>query len=663
MARTKRRASRPTADRLEGRIVLDASAWIAADGLLTIGIPAGDVMRLTIARDGGSYTFAADPADGDRIDLVANAAGLVATGSGTGELRASGISGIRVTVGSASNVNLISSDVSTTMVLATVGAQVTLGGGPGTLGLAAITAPVHVDASATSLAPGASTRLTLLDSESTATAYPTVTADPPAASKFTMTLDAIAATRGFGGLTYAGLTGADVVEVVAGTSAEFLVDDGHGRASMRLVGAPGQVSIFDVRASGGPIRIVPGTFADLVTVSAAGSTSGVAGDVTIGPDSPGEWRADVRVDDSAGAVARDARFAAGDDGPLRTADLSGALAGGARVRLVDGFTGELDYRAPAGPDNAMSVDLSGRTPFANDALIAMPDWPMPRPQGRLAYDGGSGAAGRLTIVGRPEGAGFMSERTFAEPAGRMSFSYFYAGAIGPGLTTEGTTGRAWIQASDVAEVVDLAPVDYLSFETTAAAPGAFLIRDGAVEGGYQTLRFESAAFPTVSAANKEHAQITDARLAPTLDYKAGAPVAGLSGLLLPWNVTRLSDPPGVGITVGPWYEDPPPPVLPEPEPVDPVPPEGAPPATEPTPPPAPPASGAEAAPAPAPDVLLLSIAGPRFGTAMRRGAAVAVDAARRAGSNPLAALRAERLAAFRAQRLARLAWLRASRGA
>lgn len=675
MVRTKRRASRPTADRLEGRIVLDASAWIAADGMLTISIPAGDVMGLTIARGGGGYTFAADPADGDRIDLVANAAGLVATGSGTGELRVSGISGIRVAIGSASTVNLISSDVSTTMVLATAGAQVTLGGGPGTLGLADITAPVHVDASATSLETGTSTRLTLRDSESTATAYPTVTAAPPAASKFTMTPDAIAASRGFGGLTYAGLTVADVVEVVAGTSAEFLVENGQGGAATRLVGAAGQTSIFDVRASGGPLRIVPGTYADVVMFSADGSTAGVSGDVTIGPDSPGEWGAKVRVDDSAGTAARDARFAAGDDGPLRTADLSGALAGGARIRLVDGFTGELSYRAPAGLDNAMTVDLSGRTPFTNDSLIAMREWPMSRPMGVLSYDGGSGAAGRLTIVGRPDGAGFLSERTFDDSAGGMSFSYFYAGAIGANLTTEGITGRAWIQASGVAEVVDLVPVDVLSFEATGAAPAEYLVRDGAVESGLQTLRLESSKSIPLSLANKTAVWMTDARMKPTLDYHASEPVAGLPRLTLPWNATTLAAPPGSAVFLNSWYEYPSPPPLGSPG--DPIPTEpwewpDTPMPTEPfppespgwgSPPPTPPTPEVEEFQAPASDVDLMFVLGRRFGATMRRGTAAVATSARPASprAERLAAFRAERLAAFKAQRQARHSWLRASR--
>lgn len=623
MPKTRRRGGRPRprVERLEGRIVMDASATIGADGLLMIEVADGDATRLVVSESGGTAVIATAPGDGDRIDLVANAAGLTATGSGTGELRVSGITGLKFAVGPGSKVDLTA-------------------------------ASVHISFA---LRP--------------ATAY-------------TVTDAGIATSAGENIVSFAGLTADDAVELVAAPWSTFVVDaPAPGGPALRLVGAAGVATAFDVRRTAEPVHIVPGSGSDAIRLGADGSTAGILADVTIGPDSPAEWRANVTVDDAGGAAARDARFAAGDDGPLLPAVLSGALAGDARVLLVRGFTGKLYHRAPAGKDNVMTVDLDGRSPFTDESLIVPLEWPIANIGTQLVYDGGSGAASRLVVVGRPQGPNFMTQRSFAAYwNGGATLSYAYWGVE--------ATGRAWIDSSGVAEIVDLVPTEYYSFEYWGKTPSPqVLIRDGAVEGGFQTLRFESrtdpSAFVPMSIANKADVSSSTSPvwtpLAEVLDYRAEAPVAGLSRLQLKQDGTIVAAPPGADATISvPWFTpEPLPEDLPPPPTHDPAPPEWRPIDPPPTPgqPVDPPIPGQpiEPIPPPSPDVVPqpgFFIIG-RFGGTLRQGPSFATtqaaDAPRRTvqqpGTNRFATLRAERLAAFRAQRQARLQWLRSSRGA
>ena len=230
--RRARRRATPTAERLENRTVLNASISIDADGLLTVDVGSPDYTNLMISTSDGGYRFSSP---WYAVDVVENAAGLATEGSGTKDLWVAGITGLTVNANWDAALNLVSTDVPTTFHIRYDWVLITLGGDYGTDGLKGITAPVVIDAPYDLNQPYATTVLKLMDRGSH---EPTT---------YTVASDAIAATGGFGGVSYSGL---DSVEIV-GASAEGRFDVKSTHAGRTTITASGEQSEFDVDATVG----------------------------------------------------------------------------------------------------------------------------------------------------------------------------------------------------------------------------------------------------------------------------------------------------------------------------------------------------------------------------------------------------------------------------
>ncbi|WP_165249291.1 hypothetical protein, partial [Paludisphaera soli] len=583
---------------LEGRIVLDASASIDAAGLLTVAIPGSASMsRIEVSVSDGDYLLTTGSGSYDEFRLVANDAGLATVGDGTGSFRVRGITGLAFDAAQDMTILVFSSAVPTRFDVRSDAFQVILGGGYGTNGLKDVTGPVVFEvAELDGQSPSRRARLVLDDSGSSQ------------AAEYTITSDAVAATGGFGGVTFARIDDL-VVEGPAASegTTRFDVRSTHS-GSVQLSAPSSWRVVFDVDAdvapderppyhpwesggnrpwwddvlvlSGGgattynikrtPSRISIGNLNGdgVVNLTRDGSTAEIRHDVTISPLAGGVgwdeyWRGRIVIDDSAGTVARDARFFVSPVNPFsyyfhpRLSTLAGVTGEGAslRIDLAQDFGGEIVYKAPRGLGNALEIDLAvyGPLPLGAD--------------GKLIYDGGwtgpGDPASRLTLVDRPRTEG-------PAPPPPLPFSREDHVATGPGSGVIAFSARVafsprpWgavaYEGLSPGSIVDLVPIEqYYTFDYQGAADPGFLVAAGPpTEGGEGTLLIGSRAdrptFVATTIANKADVVIMTrgaGDLASRVDYASEAPVAGLDSLTIVTSgndpVDVIAAPPGVEV--------------------------------------------------------------------------------------------------------------------
>jgi hypothetical protein len=617
-ARRVGRRATPKAEILEVRTVLNASVLIDAGGILTLDVGSPDYTTLTIEHVDGGYRLSS-PYDGYAVDLVKNAAGLPVQGSGTNDFRVAGITGLTVNANWDATLNLVSSDVPTTFHVKYDSAWITLGGGAGTVGLRGITAPVVVVSEYDLNQLHTLTHLTLMDRGS---------AEP---TDYTITSDAVAATGGFGGVSYHGL---DDLEVVgASAPVRFGVESTH--AGVTRITASGGRSVFDVDATVGPderppldptgaaliegsewdvrgqlvligsdgentfnvertptpVRIIPtGLVHNVVNLTRDGSTAGITHDVVIGadppigwPEPPSGWVCEIVVDDSAGAVARDARYAASDhvvflkERQLKIRDstsaLTGVAGGDAQIHTTRHLSGTVLYKAPKGLANTMTVDLDERSPLPEGASWDSADI------GAFAYDGGFSGGGdpesRLFVVGAPTFSGWPTDDPFTSERHVVDATGFGTLAFAQDSGVRGAISYAGLSPFGLLDLVPVA--DYVLDYQGAADPGVVIRSGETTPDGAPTLSVGSQAVPQafsgVTVANKANVTIrtngtTD--LATTIDYTADAPPAGLASLTIVTSpndaVDAAGTPPGAAFVVEASAEPRPAPIAPPEDP-------------------------------------------------------------------------------------------------
>jgi len=632
--------------------MLDASIDVV-DGVLTIRMmPGYAVDSLKVSVDDGVYTFRTlGPI------VVHDDGGLAVSASGPGTATAAGIDALAiVTSGPLGQVTVESTDVPTDIRVESRSTSLQLGAPTLPGGLSKLTGPVSIEVVGDDVADA---WLTLSDDG----------AEGP--NDYTITADAVAATGGFGGLTYSGVTylglsGSKtgpgqgpsryaILGVADGVQTYVASHEAEGGRSEFVVDAPGEApgaSLVVMAGSGEATLAVENVAASFVyqawqgrsrvTISDGGATGGVRGKVVLAADLRGVL--DVLVDDSAGTTARDATLAVDPEQPaVGWLRLDGAAGPGGSIQVLARRAERIEYRAPRGLDNALAVDFG-----VGD--------PLPLLAGReFAYDGGfdgsPGVASRLTLVGAPPAGPFATQvHETAGAGGTIAFGRDGgpAGVIAyAGLSPDALTDRV--------------AADEYTFRYRGAGDPDLAITAGAEPG---TLAIGSRAVPPafsgVTLANKAHVVVDTGgvgNLATTIDYAGTTPVDGLESLTLVTSpndpATPVATPPGATFAVEatapprptaisapaePITSAPPPALEPAPEPVGP----GLP-GAGPTPPPPSPALGAAFV--------------ARFGGAMRAGPA-ATQAA-----SPFRNLRAARLAqwaALRARRLERLEAFRAT---
>ncbi|MDG3007819.1 hypothetical protein [Paludisphaera mucosa] len=667
-ASARRRRRVLTLERLEAREVLNASIAIDADGGLTYRTEedgAHDRVRISVAGD--VYTFASDQV----IELVENAAGLEVD-DGTFTVSVKGISRLAIDArDSTGRVLLASTNVPTSIHALLAMTDVQLGDGASPEGLTALTAPITYT-SDTDIG-----RIGLVDSGSTR------------AADYVVASDSIAATGGFGGLTFSRvfmLTVEGASTEAGGTSNYYVpyvpgmstVDvHSHGQAGSRsvftvdpetssdtggvgLIGSKGTDEIL-VGRTPSRMLIASGGGHSTVTLSDHGSTAGIRHPILFRELGGGTM--DLVVDDSAGDVPRDATFRVATNG-LWADSLALEGFGGEGAVLFFWIGAGIDYRAPRGLDNSLTVG-GERGGLATNSLV---------------YDGGSyegsGSSSRLTLVGAPSSTLIYDREVHATAgpdAGEMTYEYTPTWTQLPTVVQ-----RVAYRGVAGGGVVDLIPaVDYVLAYRGGPDPGV-AISAGASPGTLTIAsRSTPPAFAATTVANKTNVTVdtngTQDDHATLVDYAAGDPVLGLASLTIVTSpndaVATTATPPGAAFAVETTADPRPVVVAPPPEsttveppPAEPVAVEPAPPASPPavpapiveTPPAAPvvvePTAPAPAADSPAPAQNVGLGLATRFGTRLRTS-----DAGRASTPGDSPALR------FRTARLAQLAALRLRR--
>jgi hypothetical protein len=578
--RAKRRAT-PGAERLEGRVVLNASVSIDAGGMLTLEIPEVGSSSVRISESNGEFLFETQPLSYIGFDLAENTAGLATSGDGTESFRVAGISGLTIDLDAFESVHIVSDDVPTTIHIRDPFANVVLGGGYGTNGLKDVSAPIVVEASGfDERVTGIGTRLSLLDSGSSD------------ASDFTITGHSVEATGGFGGVVYSRL---DFLEIDGPSASEGVTrfDIRSTSSGYTSISAPSCAHVvFDVDAdvapderppiaewdtnpvpwfdnalylSGGgetaynikktptPVWIVPTYIHDVVNLTRDGSTAGIRHDVTIDPryQSPDSWRARIVIDDSAGTVARDASFST-DAFFHGVSTFAGVAEDGGRIRLGPDFEGDVVYNAPRGLGNVLTVDMH------SDKLAVS----------SLSYDGGASAAtdpeSRLILndEARPNDpwnvSNFAIVRETSTPTGAGAGSLAFETPNPLAFPVWKTLDYRGLSPGGIVDLVHA--TTYIFDYQGDADPGVAITAGEETADGDPTLlltsRNASPAFAAATIANKADVIIHTngtGDLSTTVDYAGAAAPAGLESLLV---VTGANDqvdvaaaPPGVPVDV------------------------------------------------------------------------------------------------------------------
>ncbi|WP_165246997.1 hypothetical protein [Paludisphaera soli] len=654
--RARSRRTSPRAESLEGRLLLNASFDVDADGLLSIVMQPGlGLNSLQVSVSEGVYTFATE----EPIDVVDDGGLVEVAGAGTTTATASGITGIAVaTYGHDAKILVASTDVAMRIRMQSRFNVVGLGAWLEPTGLSKLTGPisVEVDDDAVDFIDS----ILIIDDRG-----------PAGPQDYTIRAGAVSATGGFGGVTYAGFDSVDVqgaqtgpedgpsrytiLGIADGSSLSIASNESEGGRSEFVVDAPAAkdaslglrpnfgASVFEVRNTPGPTGIYAWQSAALVVVSDGGSTAGVRGELSLGADIYGSL--DVLVDDSAGTVARDARLAVFPEAPgLNRVDLAGASGPDGLIRTFGIKASQIAYKAPRGLANTLTVDFGAGDPFPS-----LGDRTLEYDGG---YDGAPGVESRLRLVGDSPLGPFRSQSHEADgpDSGSIAFAR-EAGLVGV-LAYSGVSPGG---------LVDTVAADVYTFRHRGAADPGVSISAGAEPG---TLAIASRAIPTAFAATTiaGKAQVVVrtggvGSLATTVAYDAATPVVGLGSLTIVTSpnddVNVAATPPGAAFLVETTDDPRPVAVAPPPESTIPSPPAG-PIAAEPAPPPTDPVEQPTPTAPSAPEVLGPSAAS--LGAAMRNGPVA------RWRASPFRNLRAARLAqlaALRARRFERLGALRA----
>jgi len=522
--RVMRRRRRETLRRIEGledRTLMAAAINIDAAGFLTYDTDAAVPESLTVSVSGATYTFASS----EMINLDSNVAGLTVVGAGTNLVTVVSPIGLQLDVnGDMSTVTLESTNVATGITLYSSFNDVTLGSAASLVGLDSLASAVTVSEDS-DLDDNA---LTLIDTGLIETSV-----------IYNVTATTIARV-GFGGLTYSGLeeltlrgaTGAvgqtntynvsgtadgtatwlddsanagDSTFNVTGTSA--IVDEA---TSLRIQGGQGD-SAFNVSAASSAVNVWAGVGDNLLTLTSSGSTSNIAGAVTV--FNALDSAVDVLVDHSAGTADTAWNLVMVSEGELEYAQLTGFSVGGA-LNFAPTAVDQVTLRNAVGQTNSLRVDFGAGNP-----LPAQP----------LSYDGGwsspSAAKSDLILVGDPEVAIVDEVHTPSGPsAGAISFEDVDAAATSISYTS--------ISPNSVYDT--LVAVDYTFVYAGAVGVEVLAGENSASTGNVQTLLIASAAatpeFADTHLGNKANvtvSQVAGGDQSTVVNYGLATPVAGL----------------------------------------------------------------------------------------------------------------------------------------
>lgn len=487
-ARGSRRL-RPLAEPLEGRALLAASIGLDAEGVLTYRTDGDPGFKVTISASEGSYLVEAD----QPIQVVEGDV----TGGGSTVVAAAGVSRLVVeTGGHGARVWIKALDVPADVRVDSMFSQVILGAWDSPAGLSAVTAPVVVTA-------GPNIRDARVD---------VVDYGSPRPAEYTITADAVAATGGFGGVTFSGLTylgvdgsstgpGTDpsrfnILGVPDGTSVGVISRETAGGRSVFVLDAAepatdGSVNMqnqhgeatFLIRKTASPVGFTAFGEAVHVVASDDGSTAGIRHAVHVVSV---VWTpVDLVVDDSAGDAARDATLAVWSESPLqRDGKLLGAAGPGGEIRYTSPGLTSVAYKGARGRAGSFTVDIDGGESF-------------PDMGGRtIAYDGGydGTAGGRLTIRGTPpEGPAAAEVHTAAAP-GAGSLAFTFAGDASGLLEYSGLAPDG---------LIDLVPALSYRFEYRGPGEALATITDGTTPGESTIASGATPpAFTTTTISNK-----------------------------------------------------------------------------------------------------------------------------------------------------------------
>jgi len=513
-------------ERLEDRTMLNASIDIDAAALLTYNTDPAAVESLQVAVTGNVYTFFSNT----NIDIASNVPGLTIINPGTPLVTVTGITGLTVDMGFASDeLRVISSNVPTAINMNASDGYARLGD-PSTLsGLGAITSPVTV------IGPGVGTP-GMLDLEDVGSS---------ASVGYDIAATTITANNGFGGLTYSGVQSlrlggatsgsgntftvvstADGVATtishasIQGTGA-FLVESTSAAAGslLNLVGAPTSLvqNTYQIRGASTDVTIVGGLGPNDVTIG--GGLVGVAnvgGAVTLESITSGE-PFQIHVDDSPGVSGDDWNLAM-QASPSILAELTGFSATGSLI-YDPTEANSLTLSLAAGQPNVTTVDFRNGNPLpAGGASPA------------LDVEGGSSSTTPSDLVLK----GTM-------PAGAVDSETHTVSGSGAGVICLGAAGAVSYSGLSPHSIYDTLPATNYVFNDLSDPDGRLLVSAGvnsALTDNFQTLLIASSAstptFTDTYIANKTNVAVNVGNgsngVEATVDYELLNPVQGLTTL-------------------------------------------------------------------------------------------------------------------------------------